>query len=622
MRFFSVLILAFLCGVTFAQQYKVTPGPPVFKHWMVNFSERSDLLELSRLKGSEVAPKPVSNSDKVKAKIDAQRHRNKAKTKNSSYVSTRADVAPEVQDGFNGKPIGNAGIPNDNTMAISNDGTIVSAINTTVTVLDENGENPSFRSLYGITKGQLGILDRFYDPKVTYDPINDRFILVFLEGSLSSDTRIVVGFTLTNDPRGEWSFYALDGKPLGGATWSDYPIIAQNGKDLYITVNLLRDNESWQEGFVESLIWQVNKEDGYQGSDDLTQRVFSGIYYGDETVWSICPVQPALDWEKENMYFLSVRPDAEANDTVFLHEITGGSNDPNAEHRLTVLTTDVKYGVPPTAFQPLVAGKDFRLQTNDTRVLSATLHNGRIHYVQSTILAEDIRSGIYHGIISDVSSTPTIKGNIIDTADLDLAYPSIAFAGEDASDEHSMLITFSHVGEDVYPGTSVVFHNKKEGKDRLYSHIIRVKDGDSVINTFVNDTAERWGDYTDIQRKYNEPGVVWACGSYGDSRARNNVWIAKLKVENELVSVAGFVSYPNPAHNSVTVALEFDADRVVDILLIDMRGATLKKIEDESVSPGNAEFLMDVTGMEPGVYSIVVQGEDGERLYAQKIMVK
>ncbi|MDB4107143.1 T9SS type A sorting domain-containing protein [Bacteroidia bacterium] len=587
----------------------------------MNFSEQSDLLELSRLKDNETAPKPVMRSEAIKQKLDAQRKRTAIKSK-TSYITTKEDIAPELRDNFNGKPIGNAGIPNDNTMAISNDGYIISAINTTVTILNEKGERLGFKSLSGITSGQLGLLDRYYDPKVTYDPVNERFILVFLEGSLSSDTRIVVGFTETSDPTGKWSFYALNGKPLGGTMWSDYPIIAQNSTDLYITVNLLRDNESWQEGFVESLIWQVNKQDGYDGKEDLTQKVFTGIEYGGKPVWSICPVQPGLDFEHDNMYFLSVRPDAESNDTVFLHEITNSSLSGQATHTLKVLQADKKYGVPPTAYQPVVEGSDFRLQTNDTRVLSATLYNGKIHYTQSTILPDEIRSGIFHGIISDVAGDPSVSAEYISSSTLDYAYPSIAFAGEDESDEHSMILTFSHVGENDYPGTSAVFHNKKEGKESLYSDVVRLKQGDSIINTFVADTAERWGDYSDIQRKYDEPGVVWACGSYGDKNGRNNVWIAKLKVNNELLSVDGFITYPNPAETSIRVGATFTKDETVTIRLVDMRGTTVKEIKDQEVVAGSAEFLFNISGLSSGAYAMYIFNSDLEKLHSQKILVE
>lgn len=618
----SYLAIIVLLSFTFSNaQVTVTKDLPVYKSWKINFSSSDNSLELSRLKNSEAAPKPFMRSEKVKQKLDAKRQRTRIQPK-AGYITSKEDVAPEVATDFNGKPIGWAGIPNDNTMAISNDGIIISAINTTVTILNEEGERLGFRSLYGMTANQLGLLDRFYDPKVTYDPENDRFILVFLEGSLSDDTRIVVGFTETNDPTGNWNFYALDGKPLGGNTWSDYPIIAQNGTDLYITVNLLRDNESWQEGFVESLIWQVAKADGYEGKEDLTQNLFSGIRYEGAPVWSICPVQPAFDFDQDNMYFLSVRPDAESNDTVFLHEITASSSTGGAEHKLSVLTTNVPYGVPPTAYQPLVNGSDFRLQTNDTRVLSATFHNGNIHYTQSTILEDEIRSGIYHGIISDVASNPMIEGEIISSSTLDYAYPSIAFAGEDESQNHSMLLTFSHVGEEVFPGTSVVFHNKEDGKERLYSDVIRVRDGDSVINTFVDDSLERWGDYSDIQRKYNEPNTVWTCGSYGDTLGNNNVWIAKLTVKNELVSVSGILTYPNPANTSILVSASFDVEQEVDITLTDMRGTVVRELRDEKVNAGKADFLFNVEGFSSGIYILCILDDSGESLLSKKVIVE
>ena len=618
----SYLAIIVLLSFTFSNaQVTVTKDLPVYKSWKINFSSSDNSLELSRLKNSEAAPKPFMRSEKVKQKLDAKRQRTRIQPK-AGYITSKEDVAPEVATDFNGKPIGWAGIPNDNTMAISNDGIIISAINTTVTILNEEGERLGFRSLYGMTANQLGLLDRFYDPKVTYDPENDRFILVFLEGSLSDDTRIVVGFTETNDPTGNWNFYALDGKPLGGNTWSDYPIIAQNGTDLYITVNLLRDNESWQEGFVESLIWQVAKADGYEGKEDLTQNLFSGIRYEGAPVWSICPVQPAFDFDQDNMYFLSVRPDAESNDTVFLHEITASSSTGGVEHKLSVLTTNVPYGVPPTAYQPLVNGSDFRLQTNDTRVLSATFHNGNIHYTQSTILEDEIRSGIYHGIISDVASNPMIEGEIISSSTLDYAYPSIAFAGEDESQNHSMLLTFSHVGEEVFPGTSVVFHNKEDGKERLYSDVIRVRDGDSVINTFVDDSLERWGDYSDIQRKYNEPNTVWACGSYGDTLGNNNVWIAKLTVKNELVSVSGILTYPNPANTSILVSASFDVEQEVDITLADMRGTVVRELRDEKVNAGKADFLFNVEGFSSGIYILCILDDSGESLLSKKVIVE
>lgn len=596
--------------------YKVLDGVSVEKQWTVNFAELSTQLQLSVTKNSVAAPEVKTTAGPVKAELDAKRKRKHA-YKHKVYESTAESIEPALGNNFNGKPFGSAGVPNDNTLAVSNDGVIISAINTTVTILDNEGNSLMYTTLALFTKDQLGRLDRFYDPKVLYDPISDRFILMFLEGSNSSDTRIIVGFSDSKDPTADWNFYQINGRPLGGNTWSDYPIIAHNKEDLFITVNLLRDGESWQEGFIESFIWQVNKESGYAG-DTLKQRLYHDITYNDKPLWSICPVQPAADMDQEQMYFISVRPGTAKNDSVFLHHIDNTLSSGVAKYSLEVLRSDKNYGVPPSAFQAEVG---FKLQTNDTRVLSATLFNNTIHYVQTTLVEDNLSSGIYHGIIRDLGTTPSVKASIIGNADLDYAYPSISFTGFNNPHQHSMMITFSHSGELEYPGTSTVFYDGVGGLNGIYSEVIRVKNGEGLINTFADDSAERWGDYTDIQRKYNEKGTLWLAGSYGDEFNRNNVWIAEVKAGNDLQLVNKVITYPNPANESVTIAANFTEDAIVDIKLVDMQGKVVKELKAQQVYVSASEFMLVTRGISTGQYVLSIQKENGEVLHSQKVIV-
>lgn len=614
-RYISFLASVLALSSVYAQStFEKIENVAVIEQWSINFSENEDLDVVSLNRGI-AAPAPYTKSPQVKAALDAQRKR---KQVNKTKVDENPAISPNIESDFNGKPIGSTGIPLDNTIAVSNDGIIISAINTNVNILDAEGNSLKFRSLSGMVQGQLGLLDRFYDPKVIYDPTTDRFILVFLEGSNSNDTRIIVGFTQTNDPTGDWNFYAINGNPNGGMKWSDYPIIAHNKEDLYITVNVLRDNESWQEGFVQSVIWQVNKASGYEG-EDLIQNIYQNINYNDEPVWSICPVQPAIDMDMDNMYFLSVRPDAQSNDTVFLHEITDKATSTDATHKLTVLRSDEKYGVPPTSFQPTVG---FRLQTNDTRVLSATWHQGQIQYVQSTLVPTTLASGIYHGSIVDVTSTPSITGRIIESATMDYAYPSIAFAGETKT-ENSMLLTFSHVSETDFPGTSAAFYNYRQGMptEHNYSPVLMIKEGESEINSFIEDSMERWGDYTDIQPAYDDLGAVWLVGSYGDASSRNNVWIAKVRSNNILLSVEELFVYPNPSQDFIKVSSVFDQNELVNIALVDMQGRAIKTLENQKVEPGKIEFLVDVSTVATGNYVLTITSSSGATRLSKKVRI-
>ncbi len=608
-----ILTLFAAISTSYAQStFQKIENVPTIDQWTVNFLENDDLDIISLNEGA-AAPAPYSKVKEVKAALDAKRKRQYIqKTK----VDVNPDLVPNVLSDFNGKPLGSTGIPLDNTIAVSNGGFIMSAINTNVNILDSTGKSLKFRSLSGMVKGQLGLLDRFYDPKVLYDPLSDRFILIFLEGSNSSDTRIITGFSQTNDPTGDWNFYAINGRPNGGAKWSDYPIIAHNKEDLYITVNILRDNESWQEGFVQSVIWQVNKASGYAG-DTLVQNLYQNINFGDAPVWSICPVQPAVDMDMDNMYFLSVRPDAEANDTVFLHEITNKTTSPDATYKLTVLTSNENYGVPPSAFQPT---QGFRLQTNDTRVLSAALHLGQIQYVQSTLHPTLLSSGIYHGTVFDVGTSPRVEGRIISSENMDYAYPSIAFAGETVN-ENSMVVTFSHVSESDYPGTSAMFYNFKDGLYHNYSPVFMVKQGESEINSFLPDSMERWGDYTDIQPQYNDLGAVWLVGSYGDADGRNNVWIAKVRANNVLLGVEELFVYPNPSQDFIKISTIFHKNELVNIALTDLLGREVKSIKEQKVAPGNIEFLIDVSMITAGNYVLTITSTDGSTRLAKKVYI-
>jgi hypothetical protein len=214
-----------------------------------------------------------------------------------------------------------------------------------------------------------------------------------------------------------------------------------------------------------------------------------------------------------------------------------------------------------------------------------------------------------------------VNGTIISSNELDFAYPSIAFTGNTKLDNQSMVITFSHVGENEYAGTSAIYHNKSEGLESIYSNVVSIKSGDSLINTFVADTAERWGDYTDIQRKYNEPGVIWLCGSYGDSLGRNNVWLSKLSVKNDLIVEDKFLVYPNPVESSVEISINFMVDDQVTIQLVNNLGSVVKEIMNEPVRKGNARFLLNTEDLSSGVYILALYDRSGQKINSQKIIV-
>ncbi len=567
------------------------------------------------------APEPAGDYVKAKAEVNKLRKNYYRRlNKSNGYKSTPTEIAPKIDTTFDGQIIGSRGIPNDNHIAISNAGKIVSVQNSSIRVLDEHGKSLLYKTLYLFTNGKIqGFTNYCYDPKIVYDPLADRFILFFLHESKVASNFGVIAFTKTNDPAGEWNFYKIPGNALNNDKWSDYPIMAISKEDVFITLNLLTENTDWRVGFNQSLIWQINKNAGYNG-DTLKQNVFSDIRYKTKAIWSICPVQGGFVPSHPNMYFLSVRPGDLENDTLFVHEINNTLASGKATLSLKILKTDKTYGVPPAAPQPV--GGD-TLQTNDTRVLGGIYHNGKIQYVQTTVIKPYYGSGILHGMF-DIEKSVPVKINFISSDSIDYGYPSIAYAGKGNPADQASAITFSHVSKKSCPGTSAIYHTQVANLPSFFSDVVRVKSGIKVIERLQPSQArhERWGDYTGIQYKYNEPGTLWIVGSFGNENKVNGTWIGKLKVTDKVnvefklpVNV-----FPNPLISSTALGFNLDKNENIKAELYDVSGQLVKQIFSGELPEGYNELYFESSLLAHGMYYVFIKGEDGKKKFSAKLL--
>lgn len=600
--------------------YKAETGLKIaFSH---EFDPSSERIEVAYL--TVKAPKPLTKDLTAKKQKDYLKfHAPLAGRRQTDSPREDSLITPENTSGFVGAS--RAGTPNDNHLAISNDGMVVSVLNQTILCYNEKGELLKNWGLSFMTSGTVSdkpegtipTLNRTYDPKVLYDPINDRFIIVFLNGVTDTDSRILVAFSQSNDPTDKWNLYSLEGNPLAQTDiWTDYPIIASTKEDFFVTVNLLEEGKSWQEGFQQSIIWQVSKEDGFNG-DTLNSTFWHDIKYNGKPLWSICPVQGGMEQAEKEIYFLTVRPSDAENDSVFLHHIDNTLSSGIAKFSVKQLVADKPYGVPATAFQPK---EGFRLQTNDARVLSGFIHEDVIQYVQTSSNDVNLNSSVFHGKIYDVKGTPKVYGEVIYRDSIEFGYPSICYAGNGGND-HSAAITFSHVSKWVNPGTSVVYCDRYG----QYSPIVQVREGDSIINSFIADTSERWGDYTNIQRRYNKPGEIWAVGSFGDEAGTAGTWVAQLIIKDSKVYAVEnkdrlAKAFPIPSLNQ-TVHIELQAKENVNYTfeVYDMVGKKVMDATRDGFQEGMHLVTFNNVNLRPGIYQLKIFA-DGSEINSEKII--
>lgn len=528
----------------------------------------------------------------------------------------RSINTPFLGRNFYGNPYNNS-VPNDNDVAISNNNKVVSVINSSVRMYDLNLDTAyQALSLFSFTAA-LGLPNSHFDPKVLYDPQADRFVLMCLNGFTDTTSFIVIGFSQSNDPRQDWVFYEITGNPYNDTLWTDYPMISVTQQHLYLTVNLLKNNESWQNGFVKTLVWQFNKADGYNGQV-LNSYLYGQFKYNNKYIRNMCPVRNSNEQLlSDTMYFLSNRNFAVSGDSIFLIKMPDNTLVDTNDIEVLLYKANENYHVPPDAKQT----PPRFLQTNDARILGAFLHNNKIQFVSNTRDTVANKAACYHGILDLQNPLLTVNAYTIRNDTVEYGYPNIAYAGSGSAD-HKAIIAINYTAETIYPACGAILTDG-EGS---YSDLLTIRKGDNYISV-LSTQPQRWGDYSGAQRKYNENGKVWVALTYGAQSKKQNTWIAEISTE-PIVSVNDIQHsttinqlYPVPASNNITCSFSIAKAEYIYVDVLDASGRVVLNLFRERAKAGTNTFSCNTTALTDGTYILLIRNHEGAVLSSEKFVV-
>ena len=509
---------------------------------------------------------------------------------------------------------GTGGRPLDNNFAVNNDGQLVSLVNSSIEVKSSNGILRVAMTLEDFADA-LPTEAFMFDPKVNFDPIANKYIMTWLGGNTPSSSIIVFAFSETDDATGDWNLYGFTGNPNDNGTWSDYPMITYSNEECFLTLNSILEGVAWQVGFTKTIIYQINKAEGFAGSElDIT--LWQDVFYDGKPVRNVCPIKPATEVAGDEVFFLSNRNFDITNDSIFFIHLDGKQD--VAELSVDVLLADMNYGVPPDGEQEVGF-----LATNDARVLDGYLLDDRIEFVGNTIDPDNGRASVYHGTIENVFTAPSLTGNIISNDNEDYGYPSISYTGLEPTDLDGIIL-FSHTAVDRPAGHSAVYFNSQNE----YSDPLTLKEGNSYIDMISDSDIERWGDYSANQRDFINPGMVWTASSFGNTVNRNATWLTQLARPSGTVSTrdvlnqVDIAAFPNPTNNDLQIT--FDINGVNNLLLqiVDLSGRTVKVIHnDKPKRQGKLAFSMSTAPLASGIYFLQIIA-DGQSIGNEKIVVE
>ena len=531
---------------------------------------------------------------------------------------------PEVLDSLGGNNYSGS-VPNDDDFAIGKNGQILRVRNSTIGAYDYQKDSLLFEStLFRFYRPTNFLPGSKYDPRALYDPYEDRFIVLYLSGTIWEHSKIIVGFSKSNDLSDGFNIYQLDGNPLSDSTWSDYPHISISGDDLFITMNTFYNGSSNNSGYVQSTIRQVSKNPGYD-SLPLTEHYYYDLKVGNRNLFNFSGIDLTDTTDPGNRphYLISNRNLDSINDSIFIAEIQGNALG-NPQLKLKTYTTETPYGLPPEARQ----ANNHKFDCNDSRIQGAFLQNGKIQFVGNTITSSG-NSGIYHGIIDRYGDSTNVYFKIINFDPIDIGYPQVTYTGKSLNEIES-IISFNHTGDSLNAGFSCLFFDN----DSSYSYRQQIVEGGDfidIISSNGNRRYERWGDYTGNQQDYTEQSVAWASGYEATSNGQPLTVIAKLRSPNwnnsPLVSLKEeskktVTLSPNPANNWFELSLEIEQEELINFSLWSSSGQQNIFSVEELAFKGENKFRFRTSTLKPGLYLLQIQNAQGASLGVKKLIIE
>ncbi len=481
--------------------------------------------------------------------------------------------------------------PPDNSMAISNSGYIVSVINSNIEYYDNAGNflsSSSFSDFFS----DPSFTGNIYDPVVLYDSGSDRFFMVILHASTSDLSNVVACFSKSGNPTDGWYYYKLTGNPLSNGCWFDYPKVAVSNNEVYVTGNLFTDAGT----FSEVVIYQINKADGYAGTN-LTWQYWHGI---SESPFTLVPASFGQEGNYgPGLYLVSTEDDS---DKIKFFDLT---DDMTGTPEVKAYSVDATFAVAGDALQ---LGSTVVLNNDDARGLHAFYLNGIVHF---TFHSDN--GGGYAGLnynrltVSDLSlwsSTFGLDG-------YDYSYPAVASFGNGATDK-SVIIGFLRSGTTIYPETRVVYCDDAGN----WSGSTLVKEGETYVDVYASSNKTRWGDYSGVTRKQNAASPeVWVSGCYGHFRSNEHSydsWVAQVKgidigiIDPTAPQIKASV-YPNPVYDWASVVFEIQKNTLIEVSIMDLNGKIVRTIFKDMAKAGKNLFSFNKGALAAGTYFLNIQ---------------
>jgi hypothetical protein len=418
-------------------------------------------------------------------------------------------------------------IPPDTTGAVGRD-KIMTTLNNNWVVQDKTtGAELSGVSMETFWAGTTATGS--FDPRVLYDPYNDRWIVSGVSNAQTAGSSILIGISDTSDPEGTFTLFRFEADDFtgGGNTidneWADFPMVGFNKNWVAVGVNMFNNtNNAFTNGRVLVIDYPTLR------AGTLSAEYFFGISAADA---GFC-IFPATTFSNTENTLYAPAHQSSASAEYRLHTITGTPEAPV----FTIGELQTRPGggwsqpggdiLPQTCIGQVGAdcpANPREIDSGDAFIRSnVVFRNGFIWYAQTIALPEGGLDNNSHIAAQwtrlDTSGAFSDGGRVEDAnATLDnggehYAYPSIS-----VNKHNDALLGFSNFESDDLVDAGYTFRLGTDAAGTMGDPVIFKEGEDYYAKTF-GGTRNRWGDFSHTVVDPVNDRDLWTIQEYAQMR--------------------------------------------------------------------------------------------------------
>ncbi len=409
-----------------------------------------------------------------------------------------APNSPSTTVDFQGLTDDNTAFPPDTHGAVGTNH-VITMLNTQVRLLSRTGTTITTTSLSNFwVSANIGSFTEVFDPRIVYDPYNDRWIASAAVEPFSSNSGIVIGVSRTSSPTNfgdaGWNLRRVK-VDSGGKKWADFPMLGFNKNWVVIGANMFSNSPVVFSG---SHFYVFDKTNLYAGN------FTNPTLLADTNLSLAFSEYPAVTYDNSitNLYIVQdINGNFQSKGYIRLLSITGAINAPvlnNAVNPVYVTANSTWSDVEPNGgadFAPQLGLPSVKVQNNDSRIGNLVYRNGSLWFAHTIFLPAG--NNPTHSAVQwwelDPAGGLNQFGRIEDTTGTNYyAFPSIA-----VNKFNDVLIGFSRYSSNQYVSANYAFRAFTDAPNTMQAERAFKTGEDSYWKQQPGNPAQnRWGDYS------------------------------------------------------------------------------------------------------------------------------